>query len=77
MILQVLPTSGESGSEVSYFILDPRNVLIVTRLSDDTNNPWIKETLKEIIDIFNNQTFLVQHPENGDPLTPCMDVYKA
>ena len=25
----------------------------------------------------NNQTFLIQDPEKGEPVTPCMDVYKA
>ena len=25
----------------------------------------------------NNQNFLVEDPENGEPVTPCMDVYKA
>ena len=31
----------------------------------------------EIKNITNNQTFLVQDPEQGEPVTPCMDVYKA
>ena len=26
--------------------------------------------------LIKNQTFLVQEPEKGEPLTPCMDVYK-
>ena len=25
----------------------------------------------------NNQTFLVEDPEKGEPVTTCMDVYKA
>ena len=68
--MQVLPILGESGSEVSYFIPDPRNFAEVNRLSDDIKKPWIKNLIK-------NQTFLVQEPENGGPVTPCMDVYKA
>ena len=31
-ILQDLPTLGESGSEVSYFIPEPRNFAEVTKL---------------------------------------------
>ena len=27
--------------------------------------------------IINNQTFLVQDPDKGEPVTPYMDVYKA
>ena len=45
-ILQVLPILGESGSEVSYFIPEPRNFTEVNRLSEDINKPWIKSTLK-------------------------------
>ena len=26
--------------------------------------------------LINNQTFLVQEPEKGEPITPCTDVYK-
>ena len=49
----------------------------MTRLSEDINKPWIKSTLKEINNLINNQTFLVQEPEESEPVTPCMDVYKA
>ena len=48
----------------------------MTRLSEDINKPWIKATLKEINNIIDNQTFLVQEPEKGETVTPCMDVYK-
>ena len=37
-ILQVLPILGESGSQVSYFILEPRKFAEVTRFSDDKKN---------------------------------------
>ena len=58
-VLKDLPTLGESGSEVSYFILEPRNFVEVTRFSDDINKTWLKATKKEIKNIINNQTFLV------------------
>ena len=45
-ILQALSILGESGSEVSYFIPDPRNFAEVTRLSEDINKPWLKANLK-------------------------------
>ena len=75
--MQVLPISGKSGSDVSYFITKPRNFSKVNRLSDEINKPWLKETLKEIKNIINNKTFIVQEPEKGEPVTPCMDVYKS
>ena len=43
-ILQYLPTLGESGSEVSYFIPDPRNFSEMTRLSSDIKKPFLKAT---------------------------------
>ena len=46
-ILQVLPILGESGSEVSYFITEPRNFSEVTRLSEDIKKPWLKSTLRD------------------------------
>ena len=67
---------GESGSEVSYFIPEPRNFSEVTRLSENIKKPWLKSTMKEIGDLINNQTFLVQDSEKGEPVTPCMGVYK-
>ena len=47
------------------------------RLSEDLKKPWLKENLKEIKNVINNQTFLVQEPEKSEPVNPCMDVYKA
>ena len=49
----------------------------MTRLSYDIKKPWLRATLKEIKNIIINHTFLVQDPENDDPVTPCTDVYKA
>ena len=37
---------GESGSEVSYFIPEPRNLVEVTILSDEINKPWLKSIEK-------------------------------
>ena len=64
-ISQVLPMFGDSGSELPYFIPDPRNFSEVTRLSYDIKKPWLKATLKDIKNPINNQTFLVQDPEKG------------
>ena len=75
-ILQYLPIVGEYGSEVSYFIPDPRKFAEVTRFSDDIKKPWLKATHKQIKNIINNQTFLVEEPEKDELVTPCMDVYK-
>ena len=35
-----------------------------------------KATLKEIKSLTNNQNFLVHDPDKGEPVTPCMDVYR-
>ena len=62
---QDLRTLGESGSEVSYFIPDPRNFAKVTRFSYDINKPWLKSTQKDIKNLINNQNFLAQDPCKG------------
>ena len=49
----------------------------MTKLSDNTKKPWLKATLKEIKNLINNQTFLIEDPDKYEPVTPCMDVYKA
>ena len=67
----------ESGSEVSHFIPELRNFAEVTKLADNIRKPWLKTTLKEIKNLINNQTFMIEDPKNGEPVTPCMDVYKA
>ena len=48
-ISRYLPIFGESGSDVSYFIPDPRNFAEVTRFSDDINKPRLKPNRMEII----------------------------
>ena len=62
-IYQELPPLGESGSEVSHFIPEPRNFSEVKKLLDDIKKPWLKATLKEINNLINNQIFLVEDPE--------------
>ena len=75
-ISQYLPL-GESGSEISHFIPEPRNFDKATKLSCDIKKPWINAIQKEIKNLINNQAFLVEDPNKGGPLTQCMDVYKA
>ena len=49
----------------------------MTTLSENINKPCLKETLKDIKNIINNQTFLIEDQNEGELVTPCMDVYKA
>ena len=76
-IFQELTNLGESGSEVSHFIPEPRNFAEVTKLAENIRKTWFKSTLKEIKNLINNQTFMIEDPKDGEPVTPCMDVYKA
>ena len=75
--MQDLTPFGESGSKVSYFVPELRNFSEVTRLSDDIKKPWLKATLKEIKNPINKQTLLIEDQNEGEPVTPCMDLYKA
>ena len=72
-----MPPLGESGSEVSHFIPEPRNFAKVTKFSDDIRKPWLKANLNYINNLNNNHTFLVKDPKKGEPVNLCMDVYKA
>ena len=47
------------------------------KLSENIRKPWLKATLKEIKNLINNQTFMIEDPKDGEPVTSCMDVYKA
>ena len=76
-ILQELIPLGESGSEVSHFIPEPRNFAEVKKLSENIKKPWPKATIKEIKNTINNQTLLIDDQNEGEHVTPCMDVYKA
>ena len=71
------PPLGESGSEISHFIPEPRNFSEMTKLSNDIKKPWLKATQKKIKDLINNKIILVEDPEKDDTVNPCMDVYKA
>ena len=75
--MQYFPPLEESGSRVSHFITEPRNFAEVTKLSENINKPWLKATLKEIKNIINNHNLLIKYQNEGEPVTPCMDVYKA
>ena len=59
-ILQELETLGQSGSEVTHFIPEPRNFAEVAKLLDNIKKPWIKANLKEIKNLINNQNFLIE-----------------
>ena len=45
-ISQEMTPLGESGSEFSHFIPEPRKFVEVTKLSERIKKPWLKETLK-------------------------------
>ena len=47
------------------------------KLLDNIKKPWLKATLKEINNLINNQNLLIEDQNEGEPVTPCMDVYKA
>ena len=62
---------------MSHFIPEPSNFVEVNRLSAYVKKAWLKANFKEIKNLINNKTFLIENPEKGEPVTPCMDVYKA
>ena len=76
-ISQELTSLGESDSEFSHFIPELINFAEVTKLSENIRKPWLKATLKEIKNLINNHNFLIEDKNEGEPVTPCMDVYKA
>ena len=59
-ILQKLTPLGESGSEVSHFIPEPKHFAEVTKFSENIKKPWLKATLKAVKNLINNQTFLIE-----------------
>ena len=61
---------GESCSEVSHFILEPRNF----HKSQDYQN--MSKRIKISKHLINNYNFLMDDPDKGDPATPCIYVYK-
>ena len=60
-----------------HFIPEPRNFAEVNKLAENVRKPWLKATLKEIKNLINNMTFIIEDPKHDEPVTPCMDVYKA
>ena len=76
-ISKELTPLGKSGSEVSHFIPEPRKFDEVKKLSENVKKPWLKANLNQIKNLINNQTFLIEDQDEGGPVTPCMDVYKA
>ena len=46
-------------------------------MTDDIKKTWLKENLKENKNLIKNQTLLIRDTNEGKPVTPCMDVYKA
>ena len=61
-ISQDLSPLGESSSEFSHFIPEPRNFAEDTKLSYEIKKTWLKETQKEIKYLINNKNFLVEDP---------------
>ena len=68
---------GESGSEVSHFIQQLRKFAEVKKLSESIRKPCLKANLKDIKNVINNQTLLIEYQNKSEPVTPCMDVYKV
>ena len=62
---------------MSHLIPEPRKFAEVKRLPSDVKNDWLKETLKYIKNLINNQKFLMDDPDKVSPVTQCLDVYKA
>ena len=61
---------------MSHLILESRNSVEVTRLPAGVKKDWLKATLKEIKNLINGKTLLMDYPKKGEPVTPCMDMYK-
>ena len=64
-ISQELTPLGECASEVSYFIPEARNSSEVTKSSGNIKKPWLNANLKEIKNLINNQTFLIEEENEG------------
>ena len=64
-ILQELTNFEESGSEVSNFIPEPRNFAELTKKLENIRKTWLKATLKEIKNLINNQTLIIEDPKDG------------
>ena len=67
--MQELTPLGESGSEVSHFIPEPRNFAEVTKLSENIKKTWLKATIKEIKNLINIRNLLIEDQNEGEPVT--------
>ena len=61
---------------MSHFIPEPSTFAEVTRLPADVKKSLVEATLKDNKIVIINQTFLMDGPEKGDPVTPYIYVYK-
>ena len=59
-----------------YFIPELRDFAEVKIFPADVKKDLLKATLKEIKNIINNQTFIMDETEKVDLVNSCMDVYK-
>ena len=64
-ISQELTALGESDLEVSHFISEPRNFAEAEKLSENIKKPRLKANIKQIKNIINNQTFLIEDQHEG------------
>ena len=70
-----LPTLGESGAEVSYFITEPMNFVEVTRLPADFTKSWLKVTFKYIKNLIKKSDISNVRPIEGrfsDTMYECL-----
>ena len=65
-IYQELTPLGEYGSEVSHIIPEPISFSEMSKLSYNIKKPLLKATLKEIKNLINNQTFLIEDQNEGE-----------
>ena len=49
----------------------------MTKFSENIRKTFLKATLEEIKNLINNQNLLIEDQIEGEPVTSCMDVYKA
>ena len=76
-ILQELIALGESSSEVSHFVPEPKNFAEVKKLSENVRKLWIRSTIEEIKNLIKNQNLLIEYQNEGKPVTSCMYVYQG
>ena len=65
---------------VRMFPISLQNPLTFLKLQNcqmTLKKPWAKATQKEIKNLIHNQIFIVEYPKKGEPIIPCMGVYKG